>query len=76
MGGPSRSALSRALRPVTERRYHPGMSEPDFQPTLTGPTVIVRPVTSGDWAGVVRCRLRSGNLEGASPFRSLHRAGV
>jgi hypothetical protein len=26
------------------------MSEPDFQPTLTGPTVIVRPVTSGDWA--------------------------
>jgi N-acetyltransferase len=26
------------------------MSQPDFQPTLTGPTVIVRPVTSGDWA--------------------------
>jgi N-acetyltransferase len=26
------------------------MSEPDFQPTLTGPTVIVRPVTQGDWA--------------------------
>ena len=26
------------------------MSEPDFQPTLIGPTVIVRPVTSGDWA--------------------------
>ena len=26
------------------------MSEPDFQPTLTGPTVIIRPVTSGDWA--------------------------
>lgn len=25
------------------------MSEPDFQPTLTGPTVIVRPVTSADW---------------------------
>jgi N-acetyltransferase len=25
------------------------MSEPDFQPTLIGPTVIVRPVTSGDW---------------------------
>ena len=25
------------------------MTEPDFQPTLTGPTVIVRPVTSGDW---------------------------
>jgi N-acetyltransferase len=38
------------LRSVTERRYHLGMSEPDFQPTLTGPTVIVRPVTSGDWA--------------------------
>jgi RimJ/RimL family protein N-acetyltransferase len=42
--------LSRALRSVTERRYHLGMSEPDFQPTLTGPTVIARPVTSGDWA--------------------------
>jgi RimJ/RimL family protein N-acetyltransferase len=26
------------------------MSEPDFQPTLIGPTVIVRPVTPGDWA--------------------------
>ena len=25
------------------------MSEPDFQPTLTGPTVIVRPVTAADW---------------------------
>ncbi len=38
------------LRSVTERRYHLGMSKPDFQPTLPGPTVIVRPVTSGDWA--------------------------
>jgi RimJ/RimL family protein N-acetyltransferase len=26
------------------------MSQPDFQPTLTGPTVIVRPVTADDWA--------------------------
>jgi RimJ/RimL family protein N-acetyltransferase len=26
------------------------MSEPDFQPTLTGPTVIVRPVATSDWA--------------------------
>jgi RimJ/RimL family protein N-acetyltransferase len=25
------------------------MTEPDFQPTLTGPTVIVRPVAAGDW---------------------------
>jgi N-acetyltransferase len=25
------------------------MSQPDFQPTLTGPTVIVRPVASSDW---------------------------
>jgi RimJ/RimL family protein N-acetyltransferase len=25
------------------------MMQPDFQPTLTGPTVIVRPVVSGDW---------------------------
>ena len=25
------------------------MSEPDFQPTLTGPTVIVRPIDAADW---------------------------
>jgi RimJ/RimL family protein N-acetyltransferase len=25
------------------------MTQPDFQPTLTGPTVIVRPVSDGDW---------------------------
>jgi RimJ/RimL family protein N-acetyltransferase len=25
------------------------MSKPDFQPTLTGPTVIVRPVSADDW---------------------------
>jgi RimJ/RimL family protein N-acetyltransferase len=27
-----------------------GMTQPDFQPTLTGPTVIVRPVSADDWA--------------------------
>jgi N-acetyltransferase len=26
------------------------MTPPDFKPTLTGPTVIVRPVVAGDWA--------------------------
>ena len=26
------------------------MTPPDFQPTLTGPTVIVRPIAAGDWA--------------------------
>jgi RimJ/RimL family protein N-acetyltransferase len=26
------------------------MSQPDFQPTLTGPTVIVRPIAADDWA--------------------------
>src|ERR1700734_851698 len=26
------------------------MSDPDFQPTLIGPAVIVRPVMPGDWA--------------------------
>jgi RimJ/RimL family protein N-acetyltransferase len=26
------------------------MSAPDFQPTLTGPTVIVRPIAATDWA--------------------------
>jgi RimJ/RimL family protein N-acetyltransferase len=25
------------------------MTQPDFQPTLTGPTVIVRPVAAADW---------------------------
>jgi len=38
------------LRAQTEERYHPDMSQPDFQPTLTGPTVIVRPAVAGDWA--------------------------
>jgi N-acetyltransferase len=32
-----------------ENRYRPGMAPPDFQPTLTGPTVIVRPIVAGDW---------------------------
>jgi RimJ/RimL family protein N-acetyltransferase len=26
------------------------MANPDFQPTLTGPTVIVRPIATSDWA--------------------------
>jgi N-acetyltransferase len=50
MGGPSRSDSSYGLCSVIERRYHFGMSDPDFQPTLTGPNVIVRPVTPGDRA--------------------------
>ena len=25
------------------------MSKPDFQPTLVGPTITVRPITPGDW---------------------------
>lgn len=25
------------------------MSQPDFQPTLTGDTVVIRPIRSGDW---------------------------
>jgi RimJ/RimL family protein N-acetyltransferase len=32
-----------------EQRYHCKMSKPDFQPTLTGPTVIVRPIAAADW---------------------------
>ena len=35
-----------------EQRYHHGMSEPDFQPTLTGPTVVVRPVRADDWTAL------------------------
>jgi len=37
------------LCPETEKRYQLGMSKPDFQPTLTGPTVIIRPVVAEDW---------------------------
>ena len=37
---------------MREQRYHGGMSEPDFQPTLTGPTVIVRPVRADDWTAL------------------------
>jgi RimJ/RimL family protein N-acetyltransferase len=33
-----------------EKRYHIGMTQPDFQPTLTGPTVIVRPISADDWS--------------------------
>jgi hypothetical protein len=25
------------------------MTQPDFQPTLVGPTVIVRPISAADW---------------------------
>jgi RimJ/RimL family protein N-acetyltransferase len=25
------------------------MSDPDFQPTLVGPTIAIRPIASGDW---------------------------
>jgi len=28
------------------------MSEPDFQPTLSGPTVLIRPVMAADWMGL------------------------
>jgi RimJ/RimL family protein N-acetyltransferase len=34
----------------SEKRYYAGMAQPDFQPTLTGPTVIVRPISPADWA--------------------------
>jgi len=39
-----------SLQGKFEQRYHCDMTQPDFQPTLTGPTVIVRPVTAADWA--------------------------
>jgi hypothetical protein len=35
---------------VLRDAIQPGMSEPDFQPMLTSPTVIVRPVMASDWA--------------------------
>ena len=28
------------------------MPEPDFQPTLTGPTVVVRPISADDWSAL------------------------
>ena len=48
-GGEVRSDLCVALRGRTKQGYHFGMSQPDFQPTLIGPTVIVRPVSTDDW---------------------------
>jgi RimJ/RimL family protein N-acetyltransferase len=37
---------------MTKQGYHSGMSQPDFQPTLIGPTVIVRPISPDDWSGL------------------------
>jgi RimJ/RimL family protein N-acetyltransferase len=37
------------LRDAIGLRYQLGMTQPDFQPTLTGPTVIVRPIAADDW---------------------------
>ena len=37
---------------MTKQGYHFGMSQPDFQPTLIGPTVIVRPISPDDWSGL------------------------
>jgi RimJ/RimL family protein N-acetyltransferase len=37
------------LHPETEQRYHQNMPQPDFQPTLFGPTMIIRPIAAGDW---------------------------
>jgi RimJ/RimL family protein N-acetyltransferase len=34
---------------VLQKRYDLGMAQPDFQPTLIGPTVLVRPVSADDW---------------------------
>src|ERR1700716_610222 len=45
---PSKRGTGR-LRPKSEQRYQLGMSKPDFQPTLIGPTVIIRPVVAEDW---------------------------
>jgi RimJ/RimL family protein N-acetyltransferase len=38
------------LRDPAKQRYHSAMSQPNFQPTLTGPSVIVRPIAADDWA--------------------------
>jgi RimJ/RimL family protein N-acetyltransferase len=37
------------LSEIAVELYIAGMSPPDFQPTLTGPTIIVRPIATGDW---------------------------
>jgi RimJ/RimL family protein N-acetyltransferase len=39
-----------ALHDKANHRYHFGMSKPDFQPILTGPTVTIRPISAGDWS--------------------------
>ena len=30
-------------------RYIASMSQPDFQPTLVGPTITIRPISADDW---------------------------
>jgi RimJ/RimL family protein N-acetyltransferase len=37
------------LRGESEARYQRQMSQPDFQPTLIGPTVTLRPISAADW---------------------------
>jgi N-acetyltransferase len=37
------------LRLAIELRYQLKNAQPDFQPTLTGPSVIVRPIAAEDW---------------------------
>jgi GNAT acetyltransferase-like protein len=34
---------------IVRQRYILMMSQPDFQPTLVGPTITVRPISKGDW---------------------------
>jgi N-acetyltransferase len=38
--------------PAPDRDSLVPMTQPDFQPTLTGPTVIVRPIAADDWSAL------------------------
>src|ERR1700722_1226472 len=40
----ARTCVARAKRVINEN-----MSQPDFQPTLIGPTVTLRPISAADW---------------------------
>jgi hypothetical protein len=47
--GRLRAALHFFVSGIAWRRYILMMSQPDFQPTLVGPSITVRPISKDDW---------------------------
>ena len=44
-----RATLHFSVPIIPPRRYIPLMPQPDFQPTLIGPTITIRPISADDW---------------------------